>query len=247
MFAVSFRKSGRRGPSSSENATVVDLKAAPSFNSARSRRFPRQGELSGAPAIPLSCPGSDSAREAVFNLNEYGAPTTIDAGIWFVCFVPGLRRQWWHRLIHRQHKHVFAIRPEPAGTWTLFEPWWRRLLTASISSNQARAYLAWAAAGDVLLARESIPGDGSQIRGWMTCAVLVSFLLGRPYRTWTPHGFYRRLKREAGVGVVDVSMLLAPKAADSELALQMIDSGDRLGIEPSTPEAAGVTIGEPSA
>lgn len=151
----------------------------------------------------------DFAREIALDIDEHGSPVTLEATSWFVCFVPALKRQWWHGFVHKRHKHVFAMRPEPNGMWTLFEPWWHRLLTASITADQARKFLAWAAAGDVLLVRESIPGSGSQISGWANCAVLVSFLLGRGCRAWTPHGFYRRLTREPGVRSIDVSMLLA--------------------------------------
>ena len=143
------------------------------------------------------------------DVDEHGSPVTLEAASWFVCFVPGLRKQWWHRFVHEKHKHVFAMRPEPNGSWTIFEPWWQRLFTATITVEQARNFLAWAAAGDVLLVREEVPGNGSQIRGWMNCAVLVSFLLGRGYWAWTPHRFYRRLARERRVRAVDVSLLLS--------------------------------------
>jgi hypothetical protein len=142
-------------------------------------------------------------------IDEYGSPAPVDAGIWFVCFVPGLQKQWWHPLVHPRHKHVFAMRPEPDGRWILFEPWWHRLLTASITPAQARQFLRWAAAGDVLAVREDIPGTGSQVRGWMTCAGLVSLLLGRGYRVWTPHRLYQHLLQEANTLSVDVPWFLA--------------------------------------
>ena len=110
-----------------------------------------------------------------------GSPATINARTWFVCFVPGIKKRWWHPLVHNTHKHVFAMRPETDGAWTLLEPWWHRLLTASLTTEQARKFLMWAAAGDVVAVREDIPGKGSQVRGWMTCAAQVSYLLGRPY------------------------------------------------------------------
>jgi hypothetical protein len=172
-------------------------------------------------------PRSNLAQAIALDIDEHGSPVTLEAANWFVCFVPGLQRQWWHPFVHGRHKHVFAIRPEPNGMWTLFEPWWRRLLTASISSEQARRFLAWAAAGDVLLVREAIPGRGSQIRGWMTCAVLVSFLLGRGYRTWTPHGLYLHLARERGVHAVDMSTLLALEADGLPIASQTAAFQDR--------------------
>lgn len=143
-----------------------------------------------------------------------GFPVTIKPAGWFVCFVPGLLKQWWHPFVHEKHKHVFAMRPAGLGQWTLFEPWWHRLLTATITSEHARKYLLWGARGDVLHVREAIPGRGSQVRGWMTCAALSSYLLGRKYWVWTPHGLYKLLLREPGVCRVDVSRLVRLNAAD---------------------------------
>jgi hypothetical protein len=142
-------------------------------------------------------------------LNPDGSLVQLEPGNWFVCFVPGLNKQWWHPLVNKRHKHVFAMRPVGDGDWTLFEPWWTRLLTATITSEQAKKFLLWGAQGDVLLVREAIPGRGSQVRGWMNCAALASYLLGRPYWVWTPHGLYRRLLREPNVCRVDVSALLS--------------------------------------
>lgn len=143
-----------------------------------------------------------------------GALVTLEAGSWFVCFVPGLEKQWWHPFVNRRHTHVFAMRPAGQDAWTLFEPWWHRLLTATITSLQAKKFLLWGARGDVLLVREAIPGRGTgQLRGWSNCAGLTSYLLGRPYWVWTPHGLYRRLLREANVCRVDVSALLEFDAA----------------------------------
>jgi hypothetical protein len=101
------------------------------------------------------------------------------------------------------------VRPAPPGEWTLFEPWWHRLLTATITVEQARKFLLWGSFGDVLLVREQIPGHGSQVRGWMTCAALASYLLGRPYWVWTPNGLYKLLLREPNVCRVNVSVLLS--------------------------------------
>lgn len=141
-------------------------------------------------------------------IDQDGSPVTLEAGSWFVCFVPGLKKQWWQPFAHKVHKHVFAMRPAGPGGWTLFEPWRHRLLTATITPEQGRKVLLWGARGDVLLVREAIPGRGSQVRGWMNCAALVSFLLGRSYWVWTPHGLYKRLLREPNVCRVDVSVLL---------------------------------------
>lgn len=142
------------------------------------------------------------------HLNPDGSLVELEPGSWFVCFVPGITKQWWHRFVNKRHTHVFAIRPSGNGEWTVFEPWWTRLLTATISSEQAAKFLRWGAQGDVLLVREAIPGGAGQFRGWMNCAVLASFLLGRPYWVWTPHGLYRRLVREPNVCHIDVSELL---------------------------------------
>jgi hypothetical protein len=150
--------------------------------------------------------------------DENGSPTTIDARVWLVCFVPGIKKQWWHPLVHRTHKHVFAMRPEPDGRWTLFEPWWHRLLTASLSTEQARKFLMWAAAGDMVAVREDIPGKSGQVRGWMTCAGLVSYLLGRSYWVWLPHGLYRLLLRELNARRVNVFALLAVVPAELSAA-----------------------------
>jgi hypothetical protein len=83
------------------------------------------------------------------DVDANGALVPLEAGSWFLCFVPGLDKQWWHPFVHRRHKHVFAIRPAGPDEWTLFEPWWHRLLTATIGSEQARKFLIWGARGDV--------------------------------------------------------------------------------------------------
>jgi hypothetical protein len=161
-------------------------------------------------------------------LDKDGAPLTIEPRAWFVCFVPGLKKQWWHRFVNERHKHVFAMRPAGPGLWTLFERWWHRLLTATITSEQARKFLIWGARGDVLHVREAVPGRGSQVRGWMTCATLASFLLGRKYWVWTPHGLYKLLLRELGVCRVDVSALLRldeAKLAEASLVLAACEKG----------------------
>jgi hypothetical protein len=142
-------------------------------------------------------------------LDKFGSPVALEPGAWYVCFVPGLAKQWWHPFVHKVHKHVFAMRPAGVGEWILLEPWWHRLLSATITSEQARKFLLWGARGDVLHVHEMVPGRGSQVRGWMTCAALASYLLGRPYWVWTPHGLYKRLLREPNVCRVDVSRLVS--------------------------------------
>jgi hypothetical protein len=162
-----------------------------------------------------------------------GSPATIEPGIWFVCFVPGITKQWWHPFVHKTHKHVFAMKPERDGRWTLFEPWWHRLLAASLSPEQARKFLLWAAAGDVVAVREHVPGSGSQVRGWMTCAGQVSYLLGRPYWVWTPHRFYRLLVRELNAWRVDVLALLNLGAAEFSAATQALTARLERALPPA--------------
>lgn len=141
-------------------------------------------------------------------IDANGSPITIEPANWFICFVPGLRRQWWHAFADRRHKHVFALRPHEDGTWLLMEPWWTRMMVNVLTLEQAIKFLRWGGMGDVLKVREWIPGRGSQMRGWANCSVLVSYMLGRPYRTWTPNGLYRRLSSEPDVERVDVAGFL---------------------------------------
>jgi hypothetical protein len=159
-------------------------------------------------------------------LDPDGSPVSIEPRGWFVCIVPGLVKQWWHPFVHERHKHVFAMRPAGPGRWTLFEPWWHRILMATITSEQARKFLIWSARGDVLHVREAVPGSGSQVRGWMTCAALAAYLLGRRYWVWTPHGLYKLLLREPGVCRVDVSTLLALNEEQLAAASHIIDACD---------------------
>jgi hypothetical protein len=77
-----------------------------------------------------------------------------------------------------------------------------------LSFDEAVKFLRWAAVGSMIKVRESIPGRGSQMRGWSNCAVLVSFLLGRSYWTWTPNGLYKKLLSEDGAQTVDLPQLL---------------------------------------
>ena len=141
-------------------------------------------------------------------IDANGSPITIEAATWFVCFVPGLRRQWWHAFADGRHKHVFALRPLDDGTWLLMEPWWTRMMVNVLTLEQAIKFLRWGGMGDVLKVRERIPGRGSQMRGWATCSVLVSYMLGRSYWTWTPNGLYRRLVDEPDAEQVEVAGFL---------------------------------------
>jgi hypothetical protein len=156
----------------------------------------------------------DRLKTVKLAVDANGSPITLQAQSWLVCFVPGLKKQWWHPFVHKRHKHVFVMRPAGPGAWTLFEPWWHRILVATITSEQARKFPLWGARGDVLLVRVAIPGRGSQMRGWMNCAALASYLLGRTYWVWAPHGLYKHLLHEPNVCRVDVSTLLELDAAN---------------------------------
>ena len=71
------------------------------------------------------------------NIDEDGSLVTVDPADWIVCFVPGLRRQWWHRFVHNRHKHVFAMRPTGTGSWLLVEPWWTRMMVTILPPADA--------------------------------------------------------------------------------------------------------------
>lgn len=150
----------------------------------------------------------DVPPDLVRNIDENGSLVTVDAADWLVCFVPGLTRQWWHRFVHRRHKHVFAMRPTGTGSWLLVEPWWTRMMVTILPPADAVRFLRWGATGDILRVREAVPGTASQIRGWSNCAVLSAFLLGRSSWVWTPHALYRQLLREKSTRREDVQQLL---------------------------------------
>lgn len=184
-------------------------------------------------------PTSHDPEATEIEIDKNGSPVTLEAATWLVCFVPGLEKQWWHPFVNKRHKHVFAMRPAGNGEWTLFEPWWHRLLSSTITSEQARKFLVWGARGDVLHVRESIPGHGSQIRGWMNCAGLVSYLLGRKYWVWSPQSLYKQLLREPHVCRVDVARIVALDAAT--LAEATGDIGTCKLCAPGAPKQPGVT------
>ncbi len=146
--------------------------------------------------------------ELTRGIDANGSLVTLQPADWFVCFVPGLQRQWWHRFVHSKHKHVFALRMVDDDKWLLVEPWWTRLMVNVLSLDEAIKFLLWGAAGNILRVTEAIPGRGSQMRGWSNCSVLVSFLLGRSYWTWTPNGLYRRLCADPSAKPVDLSEFL---------------------------------------
>ena len=152
----------------------------------------------------VDTPFAPSPDPSSIAIDANGSPITIEPATWFICFVPGLRRQWWHAFADNRHKHVFALRPLEDGAWLLMEPWWTRMMVNVLTLEQAIKFLRWGSMGDVLKVRERIPGRGSQMRGWANCSVLVSYMLGRSYWTWTPNGLYRRLCSEPDVEQVDV-------------------------------------------
>ena len=173
--------------------------------------------------------------ELIIEIDSNGSPVDVPAAEWFVCFVPGLQRQWWHRFTNAKHQHVFAMRMVDDGCWILVEPWWTRMLVSVLTLDQAVKFLRWGAAGDILQVREAVPGCGNQVRGWSNCAVLIAFLLGRSYRTWTPHGLYRRLAAERGARPVDLAQWLADyvrvlttRNADQALEALEADEGKSL-------------------
>jgi hypothetical protein len=136
-------------------------------------------------------------------IDAYGTLVTLEPADWFVCFVPGLKREWWHRLAHPKHQHVFAVRPARAGTWLLVESWKHRLHVQVLDSTEIQQFLRWGSLGDVLRVREHVPGRAWQARGWSNCAVLTALILGRRSWSWTPHGLYRQLLREGAVTTED--------------------------------------------
>ena len=160
-------------------------------------------------ALAPNLPSADGgAQQPTLEVDAYGAPVTFEPARWLVCFVPGLRPQFWHPFVHKTHKHVLMLKPNSDGTWTLFEPWWTRILIRTIRNDQAMRYLRWAALGDALFVEEEVPGRGSQFRGWSNCASLAVFVLGRPYCVWSPHALFTRLRAEHGAKHVDVGALV---------------------------------------
>ena len=151
----------------------------------------------------------DVVDQPALDIDENGSLVTLPAAEWLICFVPGLYPQWWHRFAHAKHKHVFAIRKLDDENWLLVEPWWTRLMVNVLAADEAIKFLRWGAAGHMLKVREAIPGRGTQLRGWSNCAVLMAFLLGRSYWTWTPHGLYRKLVADASVEAINPGQLLS--------------------------------------
>jgi hypothetical protein len=162
------------------------------------------------------------------SVDRYGELISLSPAEWLVCFVPGLKKQWWHRFVNAKHKHVFAMRPTDSVSWILVEPWWSRLMITLLPPADAVKFLRWGASGDILRVREAIPGRGNQARGWSNCAVLASFVLGRASHTWTPHGLYLQLCREKEVKHENVEELIV-KQIDRVIGKA---SADALRLDP---------------
>lgn len=79
--------------------------------------------------------------ELTIEIDANGSPVTFKEASWLICFVPGLRRQWWHRFANARHKHVFALRAVGDGTWLLVEPWWTRLMVNVLTLDEAVKFL----------------------------------------------------------------------------------------------------------
>jgi len=173
--------------------------------------------------------------EFAVEIDADGSPVTFPAAEWFVCFVPGLQKQWWHRFAKARYQHVFAMRMVDDGSWIIFEPWWTRMLVNVLTLDEAVKFLRWGATGNILQVREAVPGGGNQVRGWANCAVLTAFLLGRSYRTWTPHGLYRRLVGEHAARPIDLPEWLAEhvrrvatRTTEQALEVLQLDDGQPL-------------------
>ncbi len=50
-------------------------------------------------------------------IDHDGSPVTLEAAAWYVCFVPGLKKQWWHSFVHERtcsQRKYFADRVQRA-------------------------------------------------------------------------------------------------------------------------------------
>lgn len=181
--------------------------------------------------------------ELAIEIDRNGSPVSKRPSEWFVCFVPGLQEQWWHRFTNPRHQHVFALKMVEGDQWIIFEPWWTRIMVTTLGIDEAVKFLRWAAAGSILRVRESIPGTGSQTRGWANCAVLVSLMLGRPYWTWTPHGLYKRLSAENDVESVELADFLEEKLISMTRKIAADSLGDVFALAKLSPDAAFMELG----
>lgn len=157
-------------------------------------------------------------------LNPDGSLVELEPGSWFVGIVPPIEKEWWNRFAHKDHTHVFALRPVGDGQWLIVESWWTRVQIAVVNPAAARKFLRWGAEGDVFLVQEDVPGRSTQWRIWVNCANLVAHVLGRSYWVWTPHQLYRRLTKEPDACHINASALL-------EKDLSEIGSGESRVVE----------------
>ena len=181
--------------------------------------------------------------ELAIDVDQNGSLVSKRPSEWFVCFVPGLQKQWWHRFAHPKHKHVFALKMVGDDQWLLFEPWWTRIMVTTLGLDEAVRFLRWGAVGSILRVTERIPGNGNQWRGWANCSVLTSLMLGRSYWTWTPHGLYKRLSTEVGVKPVELADFLEENLALRTRRIIEEALGDTTNLKQLSPEAAFMELG----
>jgi hypothetical protein len=195
------------------------------------------------PALHLATHIAGIPAELTAEIDSNGSLVTKPPSEWLVCFVPGLQKEWWHRFIHPQHKHVFALKAVGDDHWLIFESWWTRIMVTVLNMDEALKFLRWGSAGSILRVTERIPGNGSQVRGWSNCSVLTSLMLGRSYWTWTPHGLYKRLSAENGVELVEVADFLEEKLTSMTRKLAEDALGDTTTLAQLPPDTALTELG----
>lgn len=161
----------------------------------------------------------EKLRNFHLDVDRYGCVVPARAGSWLVCFVPRFGERWWYRWVPGVYKHCFALRYQ-GGQWVVFETWWTRIFVAAVTSAEATRYLLLAAKGEMVLVPEHIPGTGGQVRGWMTCAGMIAYMLGRPYWVWTPSGLCRKLKSEATAKPIDPIAILTDEGQINTRAIE---------------------------
>jgi hypothetical protein len=189
------------------------------------------------------CHVADIPDDLAIEIDHNDSPISKRPAEWFVCFVPGLKKQWWHGFTHPRHKHVFALKMVGDDQWVIVEPWWTRIIVTALRTDEAVKFLRWGAAGSILRVMERIPGSGSQARGWSNCAVLISLMLGRSYWTWTPHGLYKRLSAENGVERVELDGFLEKTLTSTMKGIGGKAFNDVSALMNLSPEDAFMEIG----
>lgn len=211
--------------------------------SALTNLFPFKSPLASSRSLQGRSRLASIFDDLAIEIDHNDSPVSKQPAEWLVCFVPGLKKQWWHRFTHPKHKHVFAIKMVGDDQWVLVEPWWTRIMVTTLRTDEAVKFLRWGAAGSILRVTERIPGRGSQARGWANCAVLISLMLGRSYWTWTPHGLYKRLSAEDGVEQVELDGFLEEKLTSSMRAMSEKALSDVPTLIRLSPEAALMELG----